>query len=312
MNNKLGSSLIICLVLLMLGCAEPGEKTKVGATAGGVLGAGVGAIVGNQTGDAGSGLVVGALAGAGTGAAIGNALDEQDRTIAYQAETIERQGRKIQTQQAELDELRQMGQDQITFKGGHLSAPYMNPRRTHLDTTSQANALSYNTRNKWNNNSWTNTQPKIAENTVVNPDTYIRQNTPNNFGTTNTERGAFKWEKNQANNSIDQAMAEDNTIETTGNSFSKVTQNTAFNTPECIEAEAEVEKAQGAIETADQLFHFRRALRLCPSNPSFHNGLGEIYLSMSRREDAVYEFQQALEVDPNFAPAKQNMAMLQK
>ena len=40
---------------LLLGCTQPGETTGVAAATGGVIGAGLGAIVGNQTGDAGSG-----------------------------------------------------------------------------------------------------------------------------------------------------------------------------------------------------------------------------------------------------------------
>ena len=71
--------------------------------------------------------------------------------------------------------------------------------------------------------------------------------------------------------------------------------------------EEEVQAADRATELADKLFHYRRALRLCPSNPSYHNGLGEIYVSLNRMDDAEYEFREALKLDPNYSPALQNL-----
>jgi len=99
------------IFLLIAGCTAPGETTGVGATAGGVIGAGLGAIVGSQTGNAGSGLVIGAAAGTATGAMVGNALQAQNEAIQTQDEAIERQERTIRTQRSELNELRRMNQD---------------------------------------------------------------------------------------------------------------------------------------------------------------------------------------------------------
>lgn len=80
------------------------------------------------------------------------------------------------------------------------------------------------------------------------------------------------------------------------------------NTPECEKAQEEAGKAERAGQIADKLFHFRRALRLCPTNPAFHNGLGEVYLSLDRRDDAKFEFSEALRIDPSFTPAQQHLS----
>lgn len=81
-------------------------------------------------------------------------------------------------------------------------------------------------------------------------------------------------------------------------------------TAECNQAEGEISKASASSELADKLFHYRRALRLCPDNPSYHNGLGEIYLSLNRRNDAEFEFREALNLDPNYQPASNNLNAL--
>jgi hypothetical protein len=65
------------------GCESMGtaaqSKRNQGAVLGGLLGAGTGAIIGNQTGHAGAGTAIGAGLGALGGAMMGNALEEQGR-----------------------------------------------------------------------------------------------------------------------------------------------------------------------------------------------------------------------------------------
>jgi uncharacterized protein YcfJ len=66
--------------LLFTSCAEPsGPNTQRGAVYGGLLGAGAGAIIGNQSGRAGEGALIGAGAGAAGGALLGNARDQEER-----------------------------------------------------------------------------------------------------------------------------------------------------------------------------------------------------------------------------------------
>lgn len=83
-----------------------------------------------------------------------------------------------------------------------------------------------------------------------------------------------------------------------------------LNTPECIKAENEVKSAAQALEAADKLFHYRRALRLCPANAGYHNGLGEVYLTLGRKADAEFEFKEALKLDPELDSAARNLSAL--
>lgn len=76
---------------------------------------------------------------------------------------------------------------------------------------------------------------------------------------------------------------------------------------QCGTADQEYRKGQSATESADRLFHIRRAIRLCPSSPKYHNELGKLYQSMKRSKDAEYEFRQALNIDPNFEEASANI-----
>lgn len=68
---------IICMVvslsilLLIAGCTT----TEKGAVIGGLGGAGLGAVIGNQSGNAGTGAVIGGVAGAVAGAVIGNQME---------------------------------------------------------------------------------------------------------------------------------------------------------------------------------------------------------------------------------------------
>ena len=62
--------------LALSNCANPtGRNTQRGAVAGGLLGAGAGAIIGHQSGHTAEGALIGGAAGATTGALIGNTQD---------------------------------------------------------------------------------------------------------------------------------------------------------------------------------------------------------------------------------------------
>ncbi|MDQ1256300.1 MAG: hypothetical protein QG656_896 [Candidatus Hydrogenedentes bacterium] len=72
-----------CVVMtaVLMGCAT--TPAQQGAVAGGLIGAGAGAIIGNQSGHAGEGALIGAGAGALAGALTGDAIDEAgDRAAA--------------------------------------------------------------------------------------------------------------------------------------------------------------------------------------------------------------------------------------
>jgi uncharacterized protein YcfJ len=69
----------LAAVLLGTSCQNYGPNTNSGAATGALLGAGAGAIIGNQSGRAGEGALIGAASGALIGGAYGNAQDQKNR-----------------------------------------------------------------------------------------------------------------------------------------------------------------------------------------------------------------------------------------
>lgn len=80
----------------------------------------------------------------------------------------------------------------------------------------------------------------------------------------------------------------------------------------CGQAAADLKEGMALSSHGDKLFHYRRAIRLCPTDPKFHNALGEFYLSLKRYDDARHEFKEALSVDSSFRKAQQNLKELEK
>ena len=77
------------LAIALAGCEAMGtaaqSKTNQGAVLGGLLGAGTGAIIGNQTDHAGAGTAIGAGLGALGGGLIGHAMEENSQHAQQQA-----------------------------------------------------------------------------------------------------------------------------------------------------------------------------------------------------------------------------------
>ena len=75
--------------MMLNGCESLGtaaqSKTNQGAVLGGLLGAGTGAIIGNQTGHAGAGTAIGAGLGALGGGLMGHALEENSQAAQQKA-----------------------------------------------------------------------------------------------------------------------------------------------------------------------------------------------------------------------------------
>ena len=76
---------VALLAVGTVGCESMGtaaqSKTNQGAVLGGLLGAGTGAIIGNQTDHAGAGTAIGAGLGALGGGLLGHALEENDQKV---------------------------------------------------------------------------------------------------------------------------------------------------------------------------------------------------------------------------------------
>src|SRR5439155_13076388 len=77
MNQKLTASALLMLILFTCGCSSM-SNTEKGVGAGGLIGAGTGALIGNATGHTGAGALIGAGVGALSGGLIGHAVDESD------------------------------------------------------------------------------------------------------------------------------------------------------------------------------------------------------------------------------------------
>ncbi len=61
----------------------------------------------------------------------------------------------------------------------------------------------------------------------------------------------------------------------------------------------------GDSETA--ITSYKEGLSLCPNDDVAHNELGEIYLHLGRKAEAVAEFQAALQINPDFSRARKNL-----
>jgi len=80
------------LVLAVAGCETMGtaaqSKKTQGAVLGGLLGAGTGAIIGNQSDHAGAGAAIGAGLGALGGGLVGNAMEENAQNAQQQSTPV--------------------------------------------------------------------------------------------------------------------------------------------------------------------------------------------------------------------------------
>jgi uncharacterized protein YcfJ len=91
-TTQAGVACVALLALAVAGCESMGtaaqSKTTQGAVLGGLLGAGTGAIIGNQTDHAGAGTAIGAGLGALGGGLIGNAMEERDQRAQQQSTPV--------------------------------------------------------------------------------------------------------------------------------------------------------------------------------------------------------------------------------
>lgn len=329
------ASILTVVASGLVACTDPGETTTVAAATGGALGAGLGAIIGSQTGSAGGGLVLGALAGAAAGGAVGNVLEGQENTIRTQDEAIERHERTIQAQRAELEELRRINQEQPSLQSAlHSPPPAYVPHASFGRTTTvptvpdNRNVRAYERPSQ----AAMATQPVFPENaapsasdqtgsdavhesTLVDhtADYRLNQDVESNLAAPAAKKQAMQPFSSEVKSAATDAQRTAPVGASMGAmNAGRVNEARPANlsSAECVQAEGEISKASASSELADKLFHYRRALRLCPDNPSYHNGLGEIYLSLNRRNDAEFEFREALNLNPEFQPATNNLNSL--
>lgn len=370
-SKKLVGSLFIACSLIS-GCAtEPGETTALGAAAGGAIGAGLGAIVGSQTGDVGSGLVIGAAAGTAAGAAVGNQIQAQDEEFDAQDEILQRRQRTLDSQRAEIDELKKLNTDTGSTQNASLkrqlqqisreSNNEVSPRASYRASSMDNKEESYKVKRVGSaaiEPEIPTTQRSLEEKPIVNkfqPELPVRseelasdklssakktevsssegKRLSSIFSATNSaplwsapeEKAApIDTEKVKAalndNNDVADITGESDSLPIVEEkASSKVAEkssttakinNSASVTAEgteCQQADSEHSKSLAASESADQLFHLRRALRLCPQNAKYHVSLGDLYKKLKRESDAKFEYNEALKVEPNNAEAKKRL-----
>jgi len=105
---------------LVVGCAEQGgvSTTGKGVLTGGALGAGLGAIIGHQTGNTGAGIAIGSAAGLLGGGLVGNQVEQGDRKFEERGRAIENQEKILEENRRLIEQLRNRGADVRTTDRG--------------------------------------------------------------------------------------------------------------------------------------------------------------------------------------------------
>jgi tetratricopeptide (TPR) repeat protein len=317
---------LVAIMVAASGCTQPGETTGYAAATGGVIGAGLGAIVGSQVGSAGAGVAIGAAAGTGAGYAIGNAIEGNEKKLAVQEERLNRQEETLRAQRNELDNLKTVERDSYRSSGDSYA---MNRANTggggvaRYATATEIAAARNSVDRKDYGRAQLNTNTLRAPSTAPTLPEKSRSIAPAAaLGATaaaSTGASSIK-EKNLIDAptaSIDASGKEE--LHHTAPAESQpntVAQPASLNNSQpaagCTNGDEELAKASAATDSADKLFHIRRALRLCPDNASYHVQLSELYTTMNRSDDARFELQEALKLDPSHSAAKEKLEALQR
>lgn len=373
--NKSCLLILVSFSFFLGACGHKVRTTNVATTTGGALGAAIGAMVGNQTGSTAGGFILGGAAGAGAGHAIGKTLEGQENQIANQREEIARQNQMLAAQQAELDELKRLSSDGISYKNnvgrrnllrrssvteGYQSGALAKQIKRNIDIEERGLNLNRNTNEPRRNrvqvaNNYENKMnlPAYQERSI-NPVNQIKRKNPviqpkiaqavdekqivTNQDLTNSNIASKKVESeviynlksnskkvNRKGSVVVSDLESDYSSSARGSLKVKpkvgndkneikrkvILMDEAEVSNECKEAKKEYDSALKADEVSDKLYHYRRALRLCPNHAGYHTGLGKIYLSLNRYEDARYEFKEALKIDPDFNPAKEQLTSME-
>ena len=82
---------------------------------------------------------------------------------------------------------------------------------------------------------------------------------------------------------------------------------------ECTRADRYVDTAAQSNDDADRIYYLEKAVQLCPDHARAHNDLGVAYYQRDYRHDrdrARREFNQALQIDPGYTVARNNLNRL--
>ncbi|HUY19373.1 MAG TPA: glycine zipper domain-containing protein [Candidatus Binataceae bacterium] len=100
----------IAATLLSACAGQPLSTREKGTLAGGVLGAGTGAIIGAAVGSPGAGAAIGGGLGAVTGAIVGNEFQNQEVAQGQTRSEIASQQRQIDRQRSQIEQLQQQSE----------------------------------------------------------------------------------------------------------------------------------------------------------------------------------------------------------
>ncbi|MGI6681016.1 MAG: tetratricopeptide repeat protein [Bdellovibrionota bacterium] len=324
-------------------CSNISQKTTLGAIIGGLVGGSVGAVVGHQSDEVGAGVAIGAAAGAGIGALIGANLEDgnssspdkiitsQDRAFypvnnnfSDNYETSNFIGYNETFSQNESGNFAKFAYNDNSFNGnsnlnkgvslyssGYYGAinggtyssdynsnllNYVNTGQTkgylgalNIDKGIMPNKIMPNKEEYITNN--------YATNNTYNNNTYASINDIPNAQNIEYPKASYSWDNNPINKESGVSV---NNVSLNADIYNELSN-------DCEKAKAKATLAKQTEVLADKLFYYRKALRLCPSSPEYHNGLGEVYMVLNRREDAVFEFKEALKLNPEFYTAKKNL-----
>ncbi len=112
---------IFCIVSFLMFSSCAGQQfgqTEKGAVAGTALGAGLGAIIGDQTGHAGPGIAIGAATGALAGGLMGHTLESRDNKNQALRDRISINQRTLEENRRLIEELKRKGADVIGTERG--------------------------------------------------------------------------------------------------------------------------------------------------------------------------------------------------
>ena len=107
MRKPVGLISAVLLMLLFIGCSEPLSTREKGAAIGTFGGAGLGAIIGSATGNAGAGAAKEAYCGT----VIGDQMQKRQNQDAAVQQQIQAQQAEIDRQQRELNQLKAQQQE---------------------------------------------------------------------------------------------------------------------------------------------------------------------------------------------------------
>lgn len=333
---------VTIFLFLMSGCSYFGEEAPeltlpehnlttrgLSTATGAAIGAGLGVIVGSESGNAGEGLVIGGLAGATAGALIGNELQNQEELAQTQKEELVRQDETLGNQRREIDELRDSASDvsptNSSSHSGESSTYRGNPRAKPVTAHSAVTSPAVNSSRARLESAKSPTptrMPAPASTSTARETTSIAalpkaatsdSALPPAHVPAGEDEGDDALPSDAVNLGGEELTGDDEAVaETTIAAVDSEQEDATGEDANCGKAQEEVERAKSSSSQADQLFYFRRALRLCPRNAHYHVEIGKVYGSMGREEDAQYEFRQALDLEPGNTKAREALNQLKE